>query len=73
MTKRVIVWGTGNVGLHALRSVISHPGFELAGVIVHSESTNGRDAGELAGIREVGPVDLKGVLRPMTLYRAARA
>jgi 4-hydroxy-tetrahydrodipicolinate reductase len=54
MGKRVIVWGTGNVGLHALRSVIFHPEFELAGVIVHSESKNGRDAGELCGVEPTG-------------------
>jgi hypothetical protein len=54
MTNRVIVWGTGNVGLHALRSVISHPEFELAGLIVHSESKNGRDAGELCGVEPTG-------------------
>ena len=52
MAYRVIAWGTGNVGMHALRSLISHPGFELAGVIVHSESKEGRDAAELCGLSE---------------------
>ena len=51
---RVICWGTGNVGVHALRSVISHPEFELAGVIVHSESKHGRDAGELCAMPATG-------------------
>jgi len=54
MPHRVICWGTGNVGVHALRSVISHPGFELAGVIVHSASKDGRDAGELCGLEPTG-------------------
>ncbi len=52
MTYRVIAWGTGNVGGHALRSLVSHPEFALAGVIVHSESKNGRDAAELCGLSE---------------------
>ncbi|MFN2589500.1 MAG: hypothetical protein ABR518_01865, partial [Actinomycetota bacterium] len=52
MAHRVIAWGTGNVGVHALRSIISHPAFELAAVIVHSESKDGRDAADLCGVPE---------------------
>jgi len=50
MAKRVVVWGTGNVGAPALRAIISHAGLELAGVVVSSEAKEGRDAGELAGL-----------------------
>lgn len=50
MTKRVIVWGTGNVGEPALRAVLSHRGLTLAGVITSSEAKEGQDAGALAGL-----------------------
>ena len=59
MALRVVVWGTGNMGVHSLRTVLADPGLELAGVIVHSESKVGRDAGELCG-------------RPSTGIRATR-
>ena len=32
MTYRVINWGTGNVGYHALRATIQHPHLELVGL-----------------------------------------
>ena len=54
MTYRVVQWGTGNVGMHALRAIIAHPELELTGLIVHSPSKVGRDAGELAGVGPVG-------------------
>jgi hypothetical protein len=47
---RVVVWGTGNMGRAAIRSVVAHPGLELGGVIVSSSEKDGRDAGELAGL-----------------------
>jgi len=51
---KVILWGPGQVGIAALRAVIGHPGLDLAGVIVHSDSKSGRDAGELCGLPETG-------------------
>lgn len=42
-----MVWGTGNVGRAALRSVDAHPDLELTGVIVHDPDKVGRDAGDL--------------------------
>jgi hypothetical protein len=54
MSKRVVVWGPGNVGAPAIRSIVRHPELELAGVIVHSPHKEGRDAGDLAGIERVG-------------------
>lgn len=51
---RVVVWGPGNVGAPAIRSVVRNPALELAGVIVHSPEKEGRDAGELAGMEPVG-------------------
>ncbi|MEO6794714.1 MAG: diacylglycerol kinase [Mycobacterium sp.] len=50
MTIRVAQIGTGNVGIHALRSLITNPEFELTGVWVSSAAKAGKDAGELAGL-----------------------
>ena len=52
MRKRVVVWGTGNVGAPAIRAVVSHAGLELAGVVVSSSEKEGRDAADLAGLSE---------------------
>lgn len=54
MNRRVIVWGTGNVGRGALRTVIADPGLELVGVIVSNPAKVGRDAGELCGLPATG-------------------
>jgi 4-hydroxy-tetrahydrodipicolinate reductase len=53
-TYRVVQWATGNIGLRALRAVIEHPTLELAGLYVTSAEKEGRDAGELAGLKAVG-------------------
>ena len=50
MSIRVVQLGTGNVGRHALRSLITSPEFELAGVWVSSDAKAGRDAGAIAGL-----------------------
>ncbi|MBS9534593.1 diacylglycerol kinase [Mycobacterium sp. M1] len=50
MTIRVVQIGTGNVGVHALRSLIADPQIELTGVWVSSAAKAGVDAGELAGL-----------------------
>jgi len=55
-TYRVVQWATGNIGTRALRAVIEHPAFELAGVYVHSPDKAGRDAGELCGLDATGVV-----------------
>jgi len=51
---RVVQWATGKVGTRSLRGVIEHPTLELAGLYVHSEAKEGRDAGELCGLAPVG-------------------
>lgn len=56
MTRRVVVWGTGNVGRPAIRAVLAHGDLELAGVIVANTDKVGRDAGELALVDPVGVV-----------------
>ncbi|MEU4313659.1 diacylglycerol kinase [Nocardia sp. NPDC024068] len=50
MTYRVVHWGTGNVGVHALAGIIGDPRLELVGVKVSNPDKEGRDAGELAGL-----------------------
>jgi hypothetical protein len=54
MPYRVIVWGTGNIGRPALRTVVSNPRLELAAVLVANPDKVGRDAGELCGIGRLG-------------------
>ena len=52
---RVVLWGTGNVGRHALAGIDARPDLELVGVWVSSDAKAGRDAGELGGLgRELG-------------------
>src|SRR5262249_38364151 len=47
---RVALWGTGNVGRHALAGIDARPDLELVGVWVSDPAKVGRDAGELAGL-----------------------
>src|SRR5690606_14489793 len=51
---RVIQWATGAVGRSALRSVLTRPEFELAGVLVYDPDKIGVDAGELVGLSPTG-------------------
>lgn len=53
---RVAVWGPGNVGAPALRTIISNPALELVGVVVHSPDKEGRDAGALVGLPDTGVI-----------------
>src|ERR1700733_6645109 len=48
----VVQLGTGNVGIHALRALITNPEFELTGVWVSSDTKAGKDAAELAGLAD---------------------
>jgi hypothetical protein len=52
---RVIQWGTGNTGAHALRFLLEDPTFDVVGVWVNREQNVGRTAGELAGLATGGP------------------
>jgi len=51
---RVIQWGTGSVGKHALRTIVERPDYELAGVRVYNPDKVGTDAGTLIGGGETG-------------------
>ncbi|PRC41696.1 dihydrodipicolinate reductase [Mycobacterium sp. ITM-2017-0098] len=46
----VAVWGTGNMGSTAIRSVTAFPGLRLTGVITSSDDKAGRDAASFAGL-----------------------
>lgn len=52
----VVVWGTGNIGRTAVRSVVAHRGLDLVDVIVSNPAKIGKDAGELADIDPIGIV-----------------
>ncbi|KZS70643.1 diacylglycerol kinase [Mycobacterium kansasii] len=58
--------GTGNVGTHSLRALITNPAYQLTGVWVSSDAKAGKDAAELAGIPQATGVkastDLDAVL-----------
>lgn len=76
---RVAQWGTGNVGLRALRAVIDHSLYDLVAVKVYSAAKAGRDAGDLCAAPPTGVIatrDIEDVLaaRPdCVLYMPARA
>jgi len=52
VTRRVIQFSTGNVGIHALRSIIERPDLELVGLHARGQDKIGRDAGDLCGLAE---------------------
>jgi hypothetical protein len=56
MSFRVINWGTGNVGFHALRATIRNQDMELVGLHAHSAAKQGKDAGEIAGLDTITEV-----------------
>ena len=50
MRRRVVVWGTGAIGIWGLRGLIDHPEYELVGLHAWAPDKVGRDAGEIAGL-----------------------
>jgi hypothetical protein len=54
MAYRVIQWSSGNVGKHAIASVAARSGLELVGLYVYNDDKVGIDAGEIAGLDELG-------------------
>ena len=53
---KVVQWATGNIGARSLRGVVEHPDMTLTGLFVYSPEKEGRDAGELCGLRPTGVV-----------------
>ncbi len=76
---RTVVWGTGNVGRHAIAGVDARPDLELVGVWVSNPTKVGVDDGELAGIdrqlgvRASGDVDEILGLHPDVIVHTAMA
>lgn len=71
-----VVWGTGNIGRTAIRTVLAHRHLSLADVIVHNPAKVGQDAGVLAQVDPVGVLatdDADAVLarRPNAVVYAA--
>ncbi|MBB2990919.1 4-hydroxy-tetrahydrodipicolinate reductase [Mycolicibacterium iranicum] len=66
MAIKVAAVGTGNVGRHALRQLITDSRFDLTAVWVSSEAKAGKDAAELAGLDDstgvLATTDLDAVL-----------
>lgn len=60
-TYRMAQWGTGNVGLKALRAIVDHPRMELVALRVFSEAKEGRDAGDLYGGAPTGVIARRGI------------
>ncbi|WP_214111202.1 NAD(P)H-dependent amine dehydrogenase family protein [Acrocarpospora catenulata] len=64
---RVVQWATGALGGYALRSVITRPEFELAGVLVYDPDKAGVDAGSLVGLDPIGVTCTDDVERVLAL------
>jgi 2,4-diaminopentanoate dehydrogenase len=66
VTIKVAAIGTGNVGIHALRQLITDDRFDLTAVWVSSEAKAGKDAAALAGLERstgvLATTDLDAVL-----------
>ena len=56
MRRRVVVWGTGPVGMPGLRGLIHHPEYELVGLHAWGADKIGRDAGDIAGRGTTGVI-----------------
>jgi 4-hydroxy-tetrahydrodipicolinate reductase len=54
LAARIIQWGTGNVGKHALRAIVERPDLDLVGLRVYNPDKVGKDAGELLDQAPVG-------------------
>lgn len=51
---RVVQWATGNVGKAAIRHFAGNPAYDVVGVLVFDPDKAGRDAGEIAGVGDIG-------------------
>jgi hypothetical protein len=51
---RVLQWGTGAVGRHAVAAIHGHPDLRLVGAFVYAEAKAGRDVGEICGVGDLG-------------------
>lgn len=70
MTTRVIQFSTGNVGIHALRTILERPDLELVGVHASSPDKIGRDAADLCGLPDPTGVTATNDLDALLALRA---
>ncbi|MGB3484702.1 MAG: dihydrodipicolinate reductase [Mycobacterium sp.] len=67
MQLRVAVWGTGNMGSTAIRSLLAFPGQVLSAVITSTPEKVGREAASFAGVDDVTGIrataDVEAALR----------
>jgi hypothetical protein len=79
MAIRVAQWGTGTAGLRSLRSILSNPALELAGLYVARPERAGRDAGSFVERPDTGVIatnkldDLMAVGADCLCYMGAMA
>lgn len=79
MKHKVITWGTGNVGKHAVHAVLNHPQLELVGHIVSTKEKAGKDVAELVGLDQnsgiiaTDDIDAALALRPDAVCYTAHA
>lgn len=52
--RRLVLWGTGDVGSAVIRAIVPDPRFEIVGVRASGPHAHGVDVGTLAGIDPVG-------------------
>jgi hypothetical protein len=51
---RVVQWGTGPVGQHAVAAMVDHPDLEVVAAFVYDGGKVGRDVGEISGVDPIG-------------------
>ena len=56
MGLKVVQWGAGQTGRHALQGIIGHPDLDLVAVIVEREENVGKDAGDLCDRPKTGVI-----------------
>lgn len=56
MRRRVVVWGTGNIGLSGLRGLINHRDYQLVGLHAWGTDKIGKDAGDIAHTAKTGVI-----------------
>jgi 4-hydroxy-tetrahydrodipicolinate reductase len=64
---RVVQWATGRIGTSSLRELIRSPQMKVVGAYVHSDSKDGRDVGELAGLAPIGVKATKNIEKIIAL------
>jgi 2,4-diaminopentanoate dehydrogenase len=67
MRRRVVVWGTGTIGMFGLRGLINHRDYELVGVHAWGADKVGKDAGDLLGTEKTGIITTDDVAALLAL------